>query len=95
MPGPTAYDVSRAYQALVSQKRQPPRSKVARRRNTSFLSAAKRTFAVGETSIEIPGPGAYDAFMNERVRGCAPVRDSRFHYTASKLPGPADYEVGN
>jgi len=92
IPGPTAYDVTRAYQALTSQHRQPPRSKNARKRHTQFLSAAKRTFA-GEVPTDTPGPGAYDGFINERPRGVAPVRDSRFHYETSNLPGPADYEL--
>ncbi|CAF3707078.1 unnamed protein product [Rotaria sordida] len=92
IPGPTAYDVSRAYQALTSQHRQPPRSKNARRRHGQFLSAAKRTFA-GDGAFDTPGPGAYDGFINERARGFAPIRDSRFRYETSKLPGPADYEL--
>ncbi|CAF3141392.1 unnamed protein product [Rotaria socialis] len=92
IPGPTAYDVSRAYQALTSQHRQPPRSKHARKRHGQFLSAAKRTFA-GDLSIDTPGPGAYDGFINERARGAAPVRDSRFRHEISKVPGPADYEL--
>ena len=92
IPGPTAYDVSNAYHALTSQHRQPPRSKVARKRHTQFLSAAKRTFA-GDNPSDIPGPGAYDGFINERPRGIASVRDARFHYQTSKLPGPADYEL--
>ncbi|CAF4690372.1 unnamed protein product, partial [Rotaria sp. Silwood2] len=90
--GPTAYAVSRAYQALTSQHRQPPRSKNARRRHGQFLSAAKRTFA-GDAALDTPGPGAYDGFINERPRGIAPVRDSRFRYESSKVPGPADYEL--
>lgn len=92
IPGPTAYDVTRAYQALTSQHRQPPRSKHARKRHTQFLSAAKRTFA-GDASLDTPGPGAYDGFVNEHPRGAAPVRDARFRYETSKLPGPADYEL--
>lgn len=42
---------------------------------------------------DTPGPGAYDGFINERPRGVATVRDSRFRYESSKIPGPADYEV--
>ncbi|CAF4680977.1 unnamed protein product, partial [Rotaria magnacalcarata] len=34
-----------------------------------------------------------DGFINERARGVAPVRDSRFRYEISKVPGPADYEL--
>ncbi len=92
IPGPTAYDVSRAYQALTSHHRQPPRSKNARKRHAQFLSAAKRTFA-GDIPTDTPGPGAYDGFINERPRGIAPTRDSRFHYETTKLPGPGEYEV--
>lgn len=56
------------------------------------MSAAKRTFA-GDMPTDTPGPGAYDGFINERPRGVATVRDSRFRYESSKIPGPADYEV--
>ena len=82
----------RAYQALTSQQKRPPRSKNARKRHAQFLSAAKRTFA-GDAALDTPGPGAYDVAVPERARGGAPVRDTRFHYESSKLPGPADYEV--
>lgn len=91
-PGPTAYDVPRAFQAITAQPRQPPRSKNAQKRHSQFLTAAKRTFA-GDVSIDTPGPGAYDVALRERPRGAAPIRDSRFHYETSKVPGPADYEV--
>jgi hypothetical protein len=76
----------------MSQQRQAPRSKNARKRQTQFLSAAKRTFA-GDATLDTPGPGAYDGFINERPRGIAPARDTRFRATNSKAPGPADYEV--
>ncbi|CAF1535012.1 unnamed protein product [Adineta steineri] len=93
IPGPTAYDVTRAYHALTSSHRQPPRSKNARKRHAQFLSAAKRTFA-GDAFNDTPGPGAYDGYVNENApRGIAPTRDVRFRYETSKLPGPADYEL--
>ena len=91
-PGPNAYDVPRAYQALTSHPRQPPRSKPARQRHSQFLSAAKRTFA-GDTSIDTPGPAAYDSFPTTRTHGYAPSFDERFRKDTSVLPGPADYEV--
>ena len=92
IPGPTAYDVPRAYQALTSQHRQPPRSKNARKRQSQFLSTSKRSFG-SETSFDTPGPGAYDGFLTARTHGYAPVHDSRFRQELSKMPGPADYEV--
>ena len=92
IPGPTAYDVSHAYEALNSQPRQPPRSKQARQRHNQFLSASKRTFA-GDVFSDTPGPGAYEGFITVRPHGYAPVRDSRFHSDQTKQPGPADYEV--
>ncbi|CAF0774387.1 unnamed protein product [Rotaria sp. Silwood1] len=92
LPGPTAYDVPRAYHALISQHRKSPRSKNARQRQSQFLSAAKRTFA-GEISSDTPGPGAYDGFITSRTHGYAPVRASRFYQDVSKMPGPADYEL--
>jgi hypothetical protein len=93
-PGPNTYDVPRAYRALTSQHRQPPRSKNARKRHSQFLNAAKRTYSI-DTSIDTPGPAAYDAFLTTRPHGYAPVYDARFRQEASILPGPADYEVRN
>ncbi|CAM2711420.1 unnamed protein product [Rotaria socialis] len=92
IPGPTAYDVPRAYQALTSQHRKSPRSKNARIRHSQFLSAAKRTFA-SEISSDTPGPGAYDSLISPRTQGYAPVKAQRFQYEVEKLPGPADYEL--
>lgn len=94
MPGPTAYDVSRSYQALVAQNKKSPRSIHARKRHSQFLSAAKRIFA-GEVTTDTPGPGAYDSLMHSHPHGFASVRAPRFHSQSSKLPGPADYEVRN
>jgi hypothetical protein len=84
--------VPRAYQALTSQQHRAPRSKDARKRHAQFLSAAKRTFA-GDATLDTPGPGAYDGYAHERPRGFASVRDSRFRFESSKVPGPSDYEV--
>ncbi|CAF0787247.1 unnamed protein product [Rotaria sordida] len=92
IPGPTAYDVPRAYHALISQHRKSPRSQNARQRHSQFLSAAKRTFA-GEISSDTPGPGAYDSFINSHTHGYAPVRAPRFYHDVPKMPGPADYEL--
>ena len=77
---------------MTSQHREPPRSKNARKRQSQFLSAAKRTYA-SDTSIDTPGPAAYDGFLTARAHGYAPVYDARFRNETSNLPGPADYEV--
>ena len=91
-PGPHSYDVPRAYQALTSQHRQPPRSKNARKRHSQFLSAAKRTSFI-DPNAENPGPAAYDTFLSPRTYGYAPVHEARFRHEAQIIPGPADYEV--
>lgn len=93
-PGPSAYDVPRAYQALTSQHRQSPRSKIARKRHSQFLSAAKRTYG-SNPSLNDPGPATYDGFVTSRPHGYAPVFDVRFRQEVSTIPGPADYEVRN
>lgn len=93
-PGPTTYDVPRAYQALTSQHRQAPRTKNAYKRHFQFLSAAKRNYA-NEISLDTPGPAAYDGFITARPYGYAPVYEARFRNENSKIPGPADYEVRN
>mgnify|MGYP006911091567 FL=1 len=91
-PGPTSYDVSRSYQALNIQQRQPPRSKVARKRHSQFLSTAPRKFG-SELNLNTPGPADYNGFLTSRPHGYASVRDVRFRNDVSQLPGPADYEV--
>lgn len=91
-PGPTSYDVSRSHQALNTQQRQPPRSKIARKRQSQFLSTVQRKFG-SDTSLNNPGPADYDGFLTSRPHGYAPVRDARFHTEISQLPGPADYEL--
>ena len=91
-PGPTAYEVSRAFEALTTQRRKPPRSKQAFRRQTQFLTASKRTFA-GEVNSDTPGPGAYDTLISSRAHGFAPLHENRFQREESQGPGPATYEV--
>ncbi|CAF0774130.1 unnamed protein product [Adineta steineri] len=92
IPGPAAYDVPSAYQSLITQHRKSPRSKVARQRQSQFLSAAKRTF-VSDMTTDNPGPGAYEGSITSRPHGYAPVRDTRFRDEIPQLPGPADYEL--
>jgi hypothetical protein len=91
-PGPTAYDVSHAHDALVKQSRKPPRSKQAQLRQSQFLSTAKRTYA-NEIANDTPGPGAYDGVITPRLHGYATMREARFQSDTSYRPGPADYEV--
>ena len=92
IPGPTAYDVSQAFDALVTQRRKPPRNKQAALRQSQFLSASLRNFA-GDVTSETPGPGAYDGLLTSRPHGFAPLYQQRFPHEKLETPGPADYEV--
>lgn len=93
-PGPTAYDVTRAYENLTSSRREPPRNRQALKRQKSFNVVSKRdfTFAGNEAT---PGPGAYDvAFGRPPAAHFAAVQEERWHSAhRDNLPGPADYEL--
>lgn len=84
--------MSHAYEALITQRRKPPRTKDAALRQSQFLSASTRHFA-GEVNSDTPGPGAYEGFLSARPHGFASLREQRFLPNKSQTPGPADYEV--
>ena len=53
-PGPTAYNVPKAYDYLINTRREAPRNKNALKRQESFNVVAKREFNIA-TGIEVPG----------------------------------------
>jgi hypothetical protein len=93
-PGPTAYNVTSAYDNLNKVKREAPRTKNAQKRQQSFNVAAKREFKLSMQE-EIPGPGTYevDKFQHKSL-SFANFNDKRWkNNNKDSLPGPADYEV--
>lgn len=96
-PGPTAYDVTRAYDNLVSSRREPPRNRQALKRQKSFNVVARRDFSLASHEAT-PGPGAYDvAFGKPPPAHFATVQEERWTTGgvggghAENIPGPADY----
>lgn len=53
-PGPTAYDVPKAYDHLINTRREAPRNKNALKRQESFNVVSKREFNIA-TGVEVPG----------------------------------------
>jgi hypothetical protein len=93
-PGPTAYNVTAAFDNLIHYKREPPRTKVALKRQESFNVVAKREFNLASVS-EMPGPASYDVeSINKTSTNVAKQTDRRWKYSAKEnRPGPADYEL--
>lgn len=95
-PGPTAYDVTRAYENLMSSRREPPRNRQALKRQKSFNVVSRRDFSLASQEAT-PGPGAYDvAFGKPPPAHFAAVLEERWHPGGAhgeNLPGPADYAL--
>lgn len=53
-PGPTAYDVPKAYDNLIHTRREAPRTKLALKRQESFNVVSKREFNIA-TDPDNPG----------------------------------------
>ncbi|CAF1031534.1 unnamed protein product [Brachionus calyciflorus] len=94
-PGPTAYDVPKAYDALINVKRGPPRTKNASKRQEMFNVVSKRDLdLVGSYAIEVPGPGHYENLVQKASTHIAKLNDKRWKdEKKDKIPGPADYDL--
>ncbi len=93
-PGPTAYNVSTAYENLIHYKREPPRNRLALKRQESFNVVSKREFNLASMS-EYPGPASYDIdSINKKSVQIAKQTDRRWKSSGKETkPGPADYEL--
>ncbi|XP_012619066.2 sperm-tail PG-rich repeat-containing protein 2 isoform X2 [Microcebus murinus] len=91
-PAPGYYDIQKAYDiSQVAHKYMPPRSLVAKRRHSSFLSAAPRY--VGGMP-DGPGPASYDPVLRKSCPMPVFVKASkRFECSKEITPGPATYEL--
>ncbi|XP_076789421.1 sperm-tail PG-rich repeat-containing protein 2 [Arvicanthis niloticus] len=93
LPAPGRYDVQKSYEMTqVKHKYMPPRSSVANKRHSSFLSAAPR--CLGKIA-DGPGPATYSPILMKSgaiisfVKGTK--RFEEFHGEFS--PGPTTYEL--
>ncbi|NP_941061.1 sperm-tail PG-rich repeat-containing protein 2 [Mus musculus] len=93
LPAPGRYDVQKSYDmSQVKHKYMPPRTSVAKKRHSSFLSAAPR--CLGKIA-DGPGPATYSPVLMKSgaiisfVKG--PKRFQEFHGEFS--PGPTTYEL--
>lgn len=90
-PGPTAYDVPKAYENMINSRREAPRNKNALKRQESFNVVARRDNVVTNTD---PGPGAYDQMATKSKFSIAKQTDERWKDSKNKsLPGPGFYEL--
>ncbi|XP_045392593.1 sperm-tail PG-rich repeat-containing protein 2 [Lemur catta] len=92
IPAPGSYDVQKSYDmSQVKHKYMPPRSLVAKRKHSSFLSAAPRY--VGKMP-DCPGPASYNPVLRKSCPIPIFVKASkRFEDSKEITPGPATYEV--
>nr|XP_057927095.1 sperm-tail PG-rich repeat-containing protein 2 isoform X4 [Doryrhamphus excisus] len=91
-PAPNAYDVSRPFQAAGGAS--AARSQDAKRRQSSFLSAAPRHASFLECAHSGPGPAHY----NPGLKSSPPMtlmasREDRFKVSMNTNPGPAAYQL--
>ncbi|CAO2600217.1 Sperm-tail PG-rich repeat-containing protein 2 [Lemmus lemmus] len=93
IPAPGSYDVQKSYDmSQVKHNYMPPRSSVAEKKHSSFLSATPRY--IGKIA-DGPGPATYNPVL---MKSCAiisfckgPERFGHFHQELS--PGPTTYEL--
>ncbi|XP_055484063.1 sperm-tail PG-rich repeat-containing protein 2 [Psammomys obesus] len=92
IPAPGSYDVQESYdKSQVKHKYMPPRTSVARKKHSSFLSTAPRCV---EKIDDGPGPAAYSPVIR---RSCAIISfikgPKRFGQIPERSPGPTTYEL--
>ncbi|XP_061789371.1 sperm-tail PG-rich repeat-containing protein 2 [Nerophis lumbriciformis] len=92
-PRPNVYDVSRP---LAAGGHSAARSEDAKRRQSSFLSAAPRHASFLQCVHNGPGPGCY----NPVVKSSPPMalmasREDRFKVSMNTNPGPAAYQLSS
>uniref|UniRef100_A0A803T8F5 Sperm tail PG-rich repeat containing 2 n=1 Tax=Anolis carolinensis TaxID=28377 RepID=A0A803T8F5_ANOCA len=98
-PPPGSYDVQKSYEkSQCKTEYLPPRTLMAKKRHTSFLSGTFRE-RVSRTEMNLPGPGAYNPEMYHSIAkpssGVAVwvSRVDRFKDAKDDFPGPGAYEL--
>ncbi len=79
---------------MIHYKREPPRNRLALKRQESFNVVSKREFNLASVS-EYPGPASYDIdSINKKSIQIAKQTDRRWKSSTKDVrPGPADYEL--
>ncbi|XP_065261858.1 sperm-tail PG-rich repeat-containing protein 2 [Emys orbicularis] len=94
IPPPGSYEVQKSFEKSHSKSHyMPPRTTLAKRKHTSFLSATPRK-NVPNTDKDVPGPGTY----NPVVKSASSIslfvsRVERFKDVKEITPGPGAYEL--
>ncbi|XP_074922267.1 sperm-tail PG-rich repeat-containing protein 2 isoform X3 [Chelonoidis abingdonii] len=94
IPPPGSYEVQKSFEKSHSKSHyMPPRSTLAKRKQTSFLSATPRK-NIHNTDKDVPGPGTY----NPVVKSASSIslfvsRVERFKDVKEITPGPGAYEL--
>ncbi|KAG6933598.1 sperm tail PG rich repeat containing 2, partial [Chelydra serpentina] len=94
VPPPGSYEVQKSFEKSHSKSHyMPPRTTLAKRKHTSFLSATPRK-NVPNTDKDVPGPGTY----NPVVKSASSIslfvsRVERFKEVKEITPGPGAYEL--
>ncbi|XP_061438931.1 sperm-tail PG-rich repeat-containing protein 2 [Rhineura floridana] len=98
-PPPGSYDVQKSFEkSQCKSEHMPPRTAVAKRKHTSFLSGTFRQ-GVSQVKVDMPGPGAYNPEANSSgVKSPSSVtvwvsRVERFKEAKDDSPGPGAYEL--
>uniref|UniRef100_A0A8C4W9T4 Sperm tail PG-rich repeat containing 2 n=1 Tax=Gopherus evgoodei TaxID=1825980 RepID=A0A8C4W9T4_9SAUR len=94
IPPPGSYEVQKSFEKSHNKSHyMPPRTTLAKRKHTSFLSATPRK-NIYNTDKDVPGPGTY----NPVVKSASSIslfvsRVERFKDVKEFTPGPGAYEV--
>ncbi|XP_074806751.1 sperm-tail PG-rich repeat-containing protein 2 isoform X2 [Natator depressus] len=94
VPPPGSYEVQKSFEKSHSKSHyMPPRTTLAKRKHTSFLSATPRK-NVPNTDKNVPGPGTYNPVVKTASIICLSVsRVERFKEVKEITPGPGAYEL--
>ncbi|OCT99973.1 hypothetical protein XELAEV_18005756mg [Xenopus laevis] len=91
-PPPGYYNVCESFEAAHAKgKYRPPRTRQAKRKHSSFLTATPRTFVL-PSAVEVPGPGSYDLQI-KNGSAMTVSREERFKDPKEVTPGPGAYEL--
>ncbi|XP_012885176.1 PREDICTED: sperm-tail PG-rich repeat-containing protein 2 [Dipodomys ordii] len=91
LPAPGTYEVHKSYEmSQMKRKYMPPRSSIAEKKQSSFLSGTPR---YQEKTTEGPGPGEYDPVLKKSCPIPLFVNvPKRFQDVKEESPGPTTYE---
>ncbi|XP_073196844.1 sperm-tail PG-rich repeat-containing protein 2 isoform X5 [Lepidochelys kempii] len=94
VPPPGSYEVQKSFEKSHSKSHyMPPRTTLAKRKHTSFLSATPRK-NVPNTDKDVPGPGTYNPVVKSAsIISLFVSRVERFKEVKEITPGPGAYEI--